>query len=150
MGCAMCSVVSNSFATICTVARQAPLSMGFSRQEYWSGLSCPPPGDLPDPNSHHLCLLHCWWIYPLIHQGSSSSMLVPCKKKERKRKRTSLMAQWLSLCTSNAGFVSSIPAETKIPHATWLKKKEEKEKNSFKLYWNCSYWEHLCVQIKTS
>ena len=31
------------------VAHQAPLSMGFSRQEYWSGLSCPPPGDLPDP-----------------------------------------------------------------------------------------------------
>ena len=37
------------FATPQTVALQAPLSMGFSRQEYWSGLSCPPPGDLPDP-----------------------------------------------------------------------------------------------------
>ena len=37
------------FATLWTVARQAPLSMGFSRQEYWSGLPCPPPGDLPDP-----------------------------------------------------------------------------------------------------
>ena len=36
-------------ATPWTVARQAPLSMGFSRQEYWSGLPCPPPGDLPDP-----------------------------------------------------------------------------------------------------
>ena len=32
-----------------TVAHQAPLSMGFSRQENWSGLPCPPPGDLPDP-----------------------------------------------------------------------------------------------------
>ena len=28
---------------------QAPLSMGFSRQEYWSGLPCPPPGQIPDP-----------------------------------------------------------------------------------------------------
>ena len=37
------------FATIWTVTHQAPLSMGFSRQEYWSGLPCPPPGDLPDP-----------------------------------------------------------------------------------------------------
>ena len=37
------------FATLWTVDRQAPLSMGFSRQEYWSGLPCPPPGDLPDP-----------------------------------------------------------------------------------------------------
>ena len=41
-------VVSNS-AKPWTVAYQAPLSMGFSRQEYWSGLSCPSPGDLPDP-----------------------------------------------------------------------------------------------------
>ena len=32
-----------------TVALQAPLSMGFSRQEYWSGLPCPPPGNLPNP-----------------------------------------------------------------------------------------------------
>ena len=37
------------FVTSWTVARQAPLSMGFSRQEYWGGLPCPPPGDLPDP-----------------------------------------------------------------------------------------------------
>ena len=40
-----------SCPTLCdpwTVARQAPLSMGFFRQEYWSGLPCPPPGDLPD------------------------------------------------------------------------------------------------------
>ena len=37
------------FATPWTVARQAPLSMGFSRQEYWSGLPFPSPGDLPKP-----------------------------------------------------------------------------------------------------
>ena len=36
-------------ATLWAVARQAPLSLGFSRQEYWTGLSCPPPGDLSDP-----------------------------------------------------------------------------------------------------
>ena len=36
------------FATPWTAARQALLSMGFSRQESWSGLPCPPPGDLPD------------------------------------------------------------------------------------------------------
>ena len=35
-------------ATTWTVTHQAPLSMGFSRQEYWSGWPCPPPGDLPD------------------------------------------------------------------------------------------------------
>ena len=37
------------FVTLWTVACQAPLSVGLSRQEYWGGLSCPPPGDLPDP-----------------------------------------------------------------------------------------------------
>ena len=35
--------------TLWNIAWQASLSMGFSRQEYWSGLPCPPPGDLPDP-----------------------------------------------------------------------------------------------------
>ena len=37
------------FVTTWTVARQAPLSIGFSRQEHWSGLPFPSPGDLPDP-----------------------------------------------------------------------------------------------------
>ena len=46
--CSVMSVVSDS-ATLWTVAHQAPLSMGFSRQEYWSVLPCPPPGHLPDP-----------------------------------------------------------------------------------------------------
>ena len=35
--------------TLWTIFRQAPLSVEFSRQEYWSGLPCPPPGNLPDP-----------------------------------------------------------------------------------------------------
>ena len=50
--------------TLCTIARQAPLSMGFSRQEYWSGLPCPPPGDLPYPGIEPMslaCLLH-WQV----------------------------------------------------------------------------------------
>ena len=46
------SEVAQSCLTVCdpiTVAYQAPMSMGFSRQEYWSGLTFPSPGDLPDP-----------------------------------------------------------------------------------------------------
>ena len=45
-------LVSQSCLTLCypmTVAHQAPLSIGFSRQEYWSGLLLPSPGDLPNP-----------------------------------------------------------------------------------------------------
>ena len=38
-----------TLSTPWTVAHQAPLSVGFSRQECWSGMPCPPPGDLPDP-----------------------------------------------------------------------------------------------------
>ena len=50
----VCAVHSQSlshirlFETLWTVGHQTPLSMGFSRQEYWRGLPCPPPGDLPD------------------------------------------------------------------------------------------------------
>ena len=56
------------FATPWTVAYQASPSMGFSRQEYWSGLPFPSPGDLPNPGSefknHFPCLLlfDLWWV----------------------------------------------------------------------------------------
>ena len=46
--CKVLSVISNS-ATLWTIARQTPLPTGFSRQEYWSGLPYPTPGDLPNP-----------------------------------------------------------------------------------------------------
>ena len=57
--------MSDSFATPWTVAHQAPLSMGFPRQEYWSGLPFPSPGDPPDPGmepSSPACrwILHHW------------------------------------------------------------------------------------------
>ena len=50
----MCCVLSHFscvrlFVTLWTLAPQAPLSMRYCRQEYWSGWPCPPPGDLPDP-----------------------------------------------------------------------------------------------------
>ena len=45
------------FATPWAVVRQTPLSVGFPRQEYQSGLSCPPPGDLPDPGSKPMSLM---------------------------------------------------------------------------------------------
>ena len=45
------------YVTPWTVAHQAPLSMGFPRQEYWSGLPCPSPGDLPNPGIKSCLLL---------------------------------------------------------------------------------------------
>ena len=52
---------------------QAPLSMGFSRQEYWSGLPCLPPRDLHNSGIKPRALLHCrqiFFFYHLSHQGS--------------------------------------------------------------------------------
>ena len=57
-----------------TVAHQAPLSLGFSRQEYWSGLPFPSPGDLPDPG-----------IEPgsLVMTGRFFTTAPPTKKKKK-------------------------------------------------------------------
>ena len=46
-----------SLCNLWAVARQVPLSMGLSRQEYWNGLPCPPPGDLPDPGIEPMSLV---------------------------------------------------------------------------------------------
>ena len=59
------------FATRWTVARQDPLSMGFSRQEYWSGLLFPSPGDLPDPGTEPRFLALRQILYYLGHLRSS-------------------------------------------------------------------------------
>ena len=63
-------------ATPWTVAHQAPLSMGFSRQEYWSGWTCPPQGIFPTQgsNPHLLCFLH--W------QAGSLSLAPPGKASQ--------------------------------------------------------------------
>ena len=55
--CASCFSHVRLFVTLWTVAHQAPLSMGFSSQEYWSGLPCSHPGDLPDPGIKPLSLM---------------------------------------------------------------------------------------------
>ena len=74
------------YATLWTVAWQAPLSMGFSRQEYWSGLPCPPQGDLPDPGiePEPMCLTSAMadrflttstmWEAPLLTLGKSPNL----------------------------------------------------------------------------
>ena len=66
------------FATLWTVTRQAPLSMGFFRQENWSELPFPSPGELPNPGIDlaPLVSLHCRQIlYPLSYQGSPMCVL---------------------------------------------------------------------------
>ena len=67
-------VVSNSLRPPRTVTHQAPLSMGFSRQEYWSWLPFPSPGDLPDPgikSKSPVYQTHC-----LLHWQANSLLLL--------------------------------------------------------------------------
>ena len=62
-----------SCLTLCysmAVAHQAPLSLGFSRKEYWNGLPCPLPGDLPDPGIKPASSALQMDSSPLSHQGS--------------------------------------------------------------------------------
>ena len=64
--CLICMLTHSShvqlFVTSWTIACQAPLSMIFFWQEYWSGLPCPPPGDLPNPEIELASLAsHVWW-----------------------------------------------------------------------------------------
>ena len=71
------------FAALWTVTHQAPLSMEFSRQEYWSGLPCPRRGDLPDPGIEPVSpgspALQADSL-PLQHLGSPHSSLVVLKE----------------------------------------------------------------------
>ena len=67
--CSVALVVSDS-ETPWTVACQASLSMGFSRQEYWSGLPFPPPGDLANPGIEPASPALQVDSLPLNHQGS--------------------------------------------------------------------------------
>ena len=69
-GCCLVTVVSDSFVTPWTVAHQAPLSMGFPRQDYWSGLPFPSPGDLPNPGIEPVSPALQADSLPLNHQES--------------------------------------------------------------------------------
>ena len=74
-----------------SIARQAPLSIGFPRQEYWSGLPFPSPGDLPDPGLN-LDLLS-WQVgsLPLSHQGNP---IFHINKLKEKKIICQLQKQW--------------------------------------------------------
>ena len=73
-----CSVVSDSFFTLWTVAPKAPLSMVFPRQEYWNGLPFPMPGELPDPGIELACPRLAGRCFTTESQGKL------CQKKKKK------------------------------------------------------------------
>ena len=133
------------FVTPWTVARQAPLSMGFSRQEHWSGLLCPPSGDFPNPGIEPASpVVPALWMdsLPLSHLGkptlwlnhysitldlSLNNIKITCSISLSSKKQNqseiylrnigaSLAVWWLRLHTSTAGGTGLIPGlGTKIP-----------------------------------
>ena len=102
------------FATPWTVAHQASTSMEFSRQEYWSGLPFPSPGDLPSPG-----------IEPGSHTLQADALPSKPILFWKMLLKKSLEVQWFGLCVSMAEGMGSIPGwGTKIPHAMWCAKKK--------------------------
>ena len=112
------------FATLWTVASHAPLSSGFSRQEYWSGLPCPPPGESSRPGD---CLLS------LLHWQTSSLALVPPGKpllqgggqlNREKKKETSFRRGHGP--KKNKAFISTIVFSS-IIKAAWICYRKSRE-----------------------
>ena len=75
--CALSLSCVRLFVSLWTVAQTAPLSMGFSRQEYWNGLPCPPAGDLLDPGIEPVSPMR----RPLHWQVGSLPLAPPGKPK---------------------------------------------------------------------
>ena len=95
--CVRACLVASDSAAPWAVARRAPLSMGFSRQEHWCGLPCPPSGDLPDPGiqppkltpaspelqADSLLLSHLGSPYGLVGRGKEVEFIyLGCQGKE--------------------------------------------------------------------
>ena len=92
------------FVTLWTVAHQAPLSRGFSSQEYWSGLPCAPPGDLPHPGIEPAScalqadsLLLSYWGSPHITGTNTKLLSTKAPSEFVSSLRTSFFPRWLSL-----------------------------------------------------
>ena len=111
-----------TLATPLTVAHQAPLSMGYPRQESWSGLPFPSPGHLPDPGiePRSPAYLPEMLPFPLLLPPAPSSFLINIVLRG-----ASLTVQWLRFHASNAGGVGS-GWGTGIRHAVGFGQKVKK------------------------
>ena len=128
---AMCACVLSHFShvrlfvTLWTIALQAPLSMGISKQEHWSGLPCPPPGDLPTQGLN-LCLLH--W--------QESSLPPPPPGKPSNCHRHILFIKLWLVARHQETFSYGNSLSTKIHSAS--------------TYWMLTWSKTLCYRLKCS
>ena len=99
--CDITSVMSDS-AIPWTVVRQAPLSMGFSRQEYWNGLPFPPPGNLPNPGIKPVSLMS-----PALAGGFLTNSVIGGRSGKYKAIKGIICLTWASFV---AQLVKNLPA----------------------------------------
>ena len=99
--------MSNSFVTPGTVACQACLSKGFLRQEYWSGLLFPSPGDLPDPGIKPVSSALSGWFFTTELPGKLDSMFLSSLFVSLRCIMDSLGLAWLLLNSWKGYFMSS-------------------------------------------
>ena len=92
--------------TLWTAAHQTSLSMGFSRQEYWNGLPCPPPGDLPSPRMEPKPLKSN------LHWQAGSLPLEPTGKPENMH---AAAAKSLQLCPTLCDTIDGSPPGSPVP-----------------------------------
>ena len=103
----ICSV--RLFVNPWTAACQGPLSMGFSRQEYWSGLPCPHPRDLPDPGIEPVSL---------TSPALAGRLFTTSATSEASASRGSMASHWLSPCQERRG-ISLLPFGLCSYHRVW-------------------------------
>ena len=120
-------------ATLWTVACQAPLSMGFSRQEYWSRVPCPPQGDLPDPGiePEPMCLTSAqadgffttstMWEAPLLTLGKSPNLsMFSCHVCNMELLRYTTQSMGVEIiCSRHIVSAEHIPAAVDSGRGSW-------------------------------
>ena len=105
------------------VARQAPLFMGFSKQEYWTGLPCPPPGDLPNPG-----------IKPVSSALQADSLLSETSGKPRFRGWVLLNTEAISLEVNILVKAMVFPVVVYGCESWTVKKAEHRKIDAFELW----------------
>ena len=100
------------FVTSCTVACQAPLSIGFSRQEYWDQFPFPPPGDLPNPGVEPKSLeslVLAGRFFTTVQPGKPVKQIYPNlkKKKAKKKKKQNHIFAFFYNCVLKYNWMSS-------------------------------------------
>ena len=116
------------FATLRTVPCQAPLSMGFSRQEYCSGLPCPPPGDLLDPGIKPMSL-----VSPTLAGGFFTTSAT-WEAQSTGDQFHSVAQSCPTLCDPMNHSMPGLPVRHQLPESTSKSKRPKSSFNCIKIY----------------